>query len=173
MARLKTAFLLACIFLSGLPDAGAISVYSNPEIAEENSLFINLRLAGVSLQGDFDFLQLEASADYVLPIPLPLSLGMFITAPSFREPNLKHFGPRAAFHIDIGKENTGLYFFYSLDLGWIRNAELEAAGWDPVEKRRYDFRAGVRFFFRKNIGMFIESGYKFLSVSFGLSLKLS
>jgi hypothetical protein len=172
MPRGKTLFLLAYVFLLRPPDAGAFSVYSHPETAEGNSLFANLRLADVSFQGDFNFLALDASADWLLPLPLPLSLGFFVTAPSFSAPNLEHFGPRPAFHIDVGKENIDLYLFYSLDLGWLRNPELEEAGWEPVEKRWYDFRAGVRFFFRENIGMFAESGYKFMSVNFGLSLKL-
>jgi hypothetical protein len=173
MRRGKIIFLLACAFLSGAPDAGAFSVYSHPEIAEENSLFLNLRLAGVSFAGGFDFLVLDVSADWLLPFPPPLSLGFFVTAPSFSEPNLKHFGPRLAWHIDADNEKIDLYFFYSLDLGWLRNEKLEEAGDSPVEKRFYDFRAGVRFFFRKNIGMFAESGYKFMSVNFGLSIKLN
>jgi hypothetical protein len=127
----------------------------------------------VSLEGDFNFLVLNTSADYMLPLFLPFSIGGFVVPPSESSPNLKHFGLRAGYHVDLENEKLDLYAFYSFDFGWLRNDDLVFIGDTPVEAVYYDFRIGVRFFFNANTGLFVESGYKFKSVDFGLSVKLN
>jgi hypothetical protein len=164
-----------CIYFLILVSTGAFSVslYTHPEIAEENSIFLNLRIVDVSLVGDFNFLVLNAFVDYMLPVFLPFFIGGFIVPPSDSNPNLKHFGLRGGYHIDLEKPKLDFYIFYTFDFGWLRNDDLVSAGDTPVEIIYYDFRAGVRFFFNKNTGLFVESGYKFKSVDFGLSVKLN
>jgi hypothetical protein len=169
----KIKFLLPCFFLLATVNTFSISLYTHPETAEKNSIFLNLRLVDVSLSGDFEFMVLNGSLDYLLPLFLPFSLGFFIVPPSASDPNLKHFGPRAGYHIDLENEKIDLYGFYSFDFGWLRNEELVSAGDTPVEMVFYDFRIGVRFFFNSNTGLFVEAGYKFKSVDLGLSVKLN
>jgi hypothetical protein len=169
----KNNFIILCFSLFVPVSVSPVSLYTHPEIAEENSVFLNLRVVDVSLAGDFEFLVLNTSVDYLLPVSLPFSLGFFLVPPSVSDPNFKHFGLRAAYHIDLEKERMDLYAFYSFDFGWLRNDDLVSVGDTPVETLFYDFRIGVRFFFNANTGLFVESGYKFKSVDLGLSVKLN
>jgi hypothetical protein len=170
---MKIKLILPCLFIIVSVDVFSISLYTHPEIAEENSIFLNLRIVDVSLAGDFEFLVLNTTLDYLPPFSLPFFLGFFMVPPSIDEPNLKHFGPRAGYHIDLENEKLDLYAFYSLDFGWLRNDDLVSVGDTPVEMNFYDFRIGLRFFFNANAGLFVESGFKFKSVDFGLSVKLN
>jgi hypothetical protein len=172
MQKNKIIFLL-CLLLFVSVKTFSVSLYTYPEIAEENSIFLNLRIVDVSLDGDFNFLVLNSSLDYLLPVSLPFFTGFFVVPPSVSEPNLKHFGLRAGYHVDLENERIDLYAFYSFDFGWLRNDDLVSIGDTPVEIIYYDFRVGVRFFFNANMGLFVESGYKFKSVDFGLSVKLN
>ena len=168
----RDKIILLC-FLFVPVTAFSVSLYTHPEIAEANSIFFNLRIADVSLEGDFNFLLLNGSVDYMPPLPLPFSLGAFALLPSASGPNLKRFGLRAAYHVDLENERLDLYAFYSFDFGWLRNDDLVSVGDTPVEMIFYDFRIGIRFFFNANIGLFAESGYKFKSADLGLSVKLN
>ena len=112
----------------------------------------------------------ELQLDYLLPLGLPFSAGVYCKVP---DPNLKSFGIRAAYHIDLESENLDLYCFYVFDLGFLRNDLLLEYGDQAQEIRRYDFRIGVRRKFGRFLCLSIESGFKLQSVHFGLSLKLN
>jgi len=155
------------ICAAGLP---ALNLWRHPEIAEKNSLFADAGLAPLLFNGlKFPILPLELRLDYLLPLPLPFSVGIFLRTP---HPNLNSFGTRAAFHIDIGDDKTDFYFVHVFDYGFIRNDILIKYNDDPVQIHYYDFRAGVRRFFGPRLGLSLESDFKVGGIILLLSTKL-
>jgi hypothetical protein len=148
----------------------SLDLWRNPEAAETGSVFTDVRFAVIHLTDGFYIPPAEAGIDYLAPFPLPLSLGAFIKTP---DPNLKEFGVRAAYHIDVRDKKTDLYFLYVFDFGFLRNDILAEYGDEEQEIRYYDFRAGVRRLFGKYTALTVESGYKFREIIFGLSLKIN
>jgi hypothetical protein len=55
----------------------------------------------------------------------------------------------------------------------VRNDILQEYNDEPVEINWYDFRLGVRRFFRSIIGVAVETGFKFESLIFMLSIKIN
>jgi hypothetical protein len=147
----------------------ALDLWRHPEAAEKYALFLNMRLAEISFADGFAFMPREMSFDF-LPLFLPVSVGAYFKMP---EPNLKSFGARAAWHIDIRDAKTDLYFLYIFDCGFLRNSELEYYGDETQPLRFYDFRAGIRRLFGKFFCFVIETDYKFSGLNIGLSIKLN
>lgn len=180
--RLKTAI---CGILLLLPAfAYSFDLWSYPEAAEENAIFLGGNIAalsfsegfviGVPVRGEESGVGAwlnapEVIVDYMLPFGFPLSLGLYMAIPN---PNLKHFGLRAAYHFDIHSKKLDIYFLYAFDFGFLRNDLLEEYNDTPVEMRYYDFRAGVRYIFAKYIALCIETGYKLECITFGIAVKI-
>jgi len=155
------------VYAAGLP---ALSLWRHPEIAEENTIFADAGLSPIIFKNpQFVILPLELRLDYLLPLPLPFSVGIFLKTPY---PNLKSFGTRVAYHIDMGDDKTDFYFVHVFDYGFIRNDILIKYNDDPVEIHYYDFRAGVRRFFGPRLGLSVESDFKVGGVIILLSAKL-
>jgi hypothetical protein len=95
-------------------------------------------------------------------------VGVFLKTP---DPNLRHFGVRLGYHINLDEPNLDVYALYVFDLGFLRNDTLIEHNDEPVEMLLYDFRAGIRYRFA-TFCIFIETGFKMQSINFGISLKL-
>jgi hypothetical protein len=167
---MKTLFL---IFLLVLPVffLPALNLWRHPEAAEENAVFAGLTFAelasGTGFTGGKKSLRLYA--DWLLPVLLPLSAGAYLAAP---DPNLKSFGLRLAWHIDIPDPRMDLYFLYVFDMGFLRNDILEEYGDEKQPFRKYDFRAGLRYGIGKYVFLCLETTHKLSGLAAGLSLKL-
>jgi hypothetical protein len=148
----------------------AADVWSHPEAAGKNSLFLDVHAAAVSFTGGFavGLDTLEIQLDYLPPLPLPLFFGAFLKIPA---PNLKSFGPRIGCHFDVLDEKTDLYVFYRYDFGFVRNPLLVEYGDTEQPVYNYDFRFGLRRVFNRYLSLVLESGFKFSGFSFGLSFK--
>ena len=183
MAFLKF-FPLVIVFLqvNNLYSFDLANILRHPETAQKNSVFIDVALPPLEFDSlnlennddEFEFVlfPVEIRLDYMLPIPLPFSVGLFMLTP---DPNIKHFGVRAAYHFDIFDQFTDFYLLYRHDLGYLRNDVLLEHNDTPVEEIFYDFRAGVRRFFGEEslIALSVESGYQFKSIIIAISLKLN
>ncbi|GMO15376.1 MAG: hypothetical protein Pg6A_01490 [Termitinemataceae bacterium] len=165
---MKKLFLI--IFISHASLLQAIDIWSYPEAAEGWTIYASVLSPGVSWTEGFFMDYPVGVLDFVLPFGLPFSIGIFVKTP---EVNLKSFGLRAAYHIDIDSPKIDLYFLYLFDFGWTRNALLVKYNDTPSEVYFYDFRAGIRRLFGKYIALTIESGFKFRSIYCGLSIKLN
>jgi hypothetical protein len=165
---MKTAcvILLLTLAASSLP---ALDLWQYPETAEAYTLFIGGTAAAFSFTEGFMLPPPVFHADWMLPFRLPLSLGAYFVTPM---PNLKSFGIRAAWHIDLGADNLDLYFLYVFDLGFLRNARLTEYGDEEQERRYYDFRGGVRRRIGRFVCLVIETGFKLQSVHAGISIQL-
>lgn len=151
----------------------SFSLWRNPEAADRNSVFIDVSFSKISFSSDgFHIgLPLEIRADYVLPVPLPISLGMYFESP---DPNLKHFGLRASYHIDVlGNEKTDFYFSYVFDFGFVRKKKLLEYNDTVPEVIWYDFRFGVRQLFGNYFCLTLETGYKIWALLIMASIKLN
>jgi len=165
---------LSAFFAAPLPALEVMNIWRHSEIAGKNSVFCDIGLAPFVFK-DFDFaeinaLPLDIRIEYLPPLPLPFSLGVFFKTPY---PNLKSFGFRGAYHFDLLDDVTDLYVVYSFDLGFLRNDLLVEFDDTPVEKYRYDFRIGLRRFFGQWFGLVIETGFHFESLIILLSIKIN
>jgi hypothetical protein len=156
------------IFFITLPFyINALDLKSCPEAAERGTVFIDINACRYIF---FDEIEVDLAVRVdVLPFPIPLSIGAFIAAP---RPNLKSFGLRIAYHLDIEIEKLDLYFLYSLDLGFLRNGILAEYGDEKQSARFYDFRAGLRYMFGM-FGLYIETDFKLRGLVFGVSVKIN
>jgi hypothetical protein len=151
---------------SGLP---ALDFWQYPEAADKNAVFLDLRSNVLSFSEGFRLTLPEFSADYVLPVGLPFSIGAYFKTP---DPNLKSFGLRLGYHINIDDPNTDIYLLYIFDFGFLRNDVLLEYNDEAQEIHWYDFRAGIRYEF----GLFclaLESDYKLQGLNISISLKLN
>ena len=148
----------------------ALDLWQHPEAAEGNSLFLGVSAPLFSFDGGFEFkLSPELTLDYLPPLPLPFSLGAFLKTPS---PNLKSFGLRTAWHINLDRPRVDLYFLYVFDFGFVRNRLLEKYNDERAGVHYFDFRCGVRWRINRFLFLQIESGFKFRSIIAGVSIKL-
>ena len=148
---------------------GAIDLWQHPEAAERNSLFAGAMAPQIVIDG-FDLLITpHFTLDYMLPVHLPISFGAFIKTPS---PNLNSFGARFAYHINLDRPGTNLYFMYVFDFGFIRNDILERYGDERRPVRFFDFRAGLRQRLNHFLFIQIESDFQFRGIFLGLSVKV-
>jgi len=151
-----------------------VGFWRHSRIAGQNSLFVDVGIAPLMFEDfedfDFTFLPLIIRAEYLPPLPLPFSIGVFLKTPS---PNLKSFGLRLAYHFDLYDSFTDLYFLYSFDFGFLRNDILEEYNDTPAPVNYYDFRVGIRRFFFSWFGIGIETGFKFESIIISVSIKIN
>jgi len=168
--KLRSYILFVSFFLACAAGLSAQNFWRHPEIAEKNAVFADIAMAPLVFDGlQFPVLPLEIRLDYMPPLPLPFSVGLFLKTPN---PNLKSFGTRFAYHFDINDSKTDLFFVYVFDFGFIRNDLLIEYNDDPVQVHYYDFRIGVRYFFGRFIGVAIESDFKVGGVIFMISVKI-
>ena len=167
--RLK--LFLSVIYLTVIAAAlPAFDLWQHPESAQRNSLFVAASAPQFSINDGFEFqLTPQFNFDYMLPFRFPLSLGAFLKTPS---PNLKNFGTRIAYHINLDEPKTNFYFLYVFDFGFIRNDLLEQYGDERQPLRFFDFRIGLRRRINHFLFIQIESDFQFQSVVLGLSAKL-
>jgi len=156
MFRVNILFVVS--FLVCAAGLSALNLWRHPEVAERNTIFVDVGLAPLIFDGlDFPIFPLEMRLDYLPPLPLPFSIGGFFKTPN---PNLRSFGGRLGYHLDLQDSKTDLYFAYIFDCGFIRNDLLEEYNDVPVEIHYYDFRIGVRRLFGPFLGLAIESDFK-------------
>jgi hypothetical protein len=173
MKRLKIIFLTSLFFTcAGLQAFDIFTVFLHSEIAGKNSVFADVGIAPfVFKELEFNVLPLDVRVEYMPPVPLPFSLGLFLKTPS---PNFKSFGARLGYHFNIAALDrlTDLYVVYSYDFGFLRSGILEEHNDTPVPAHWYDFRFGARHFFRSRYGVAVETGFKFQDIIFLVSIKI-
>ena len=171
MKKYLLFFVLLLPAAFDLPAMDGIYLWRHSEIAGKNSVFADIGLAPLCFENfEFSVLPIEARVEWMLPLPLPFSLGVFLKTPY---PNLKSFGLRLAYHFDLLDPRTDFYLAYSFDFGFVRNDILAEHNDTPAEIYWYDFRLGVRHFFGSRFGLAVESGFKFESVVLMLSIKIN
>ena len=175
MKTFKTTLFISLMFVCiNAYSFDIMSLVRHPEIAERNSLFADIGIAPLSLTDLSEFkislIPFELRVDYMLPLPLPFSFGLFLFTPN---PNFKHFGLRMAYHFDIFDRLTDVYIAYSFDFGFLRNDVLLEYNDATVPLQYYNFRVGVRRFFKNRFGVAIETGYKFVDITFSFSMKIN
>ena len=170
---MKKHFLVLFLFsfTASLHAFDIMNIWRHSEIAGKNSVFADIAVAPLVFD-DFDFpvLPLDLRIEYLPPVPVPLSVGVFLKTPN---PNLKSFGVRLGYHFDLLDSFTDFYFVYSFDFGFLLNELLEEHNDTPADIHYYDFRLGVRRFFGSFIGIAVETGFKFESIIFMLSIKIN
>jgi hypothetical protein len=169
MLRLPKRLAISLFLFSLMPAAFSFDLNPYPESADRNALFINVKALSLSFSDGFGFAAQEFGFDYVQPFLLPVSLGAYFKRP---DPNLKSFGIRLGYHLNINAPKTNLYFFYVFDLGFLRNDLLLEYGDEKQEMRFYDFRLGVRQRFNL-ICLMLESDLKLQGINIGISIKLN
>jgi hypothetical protein len=160
---------LLLLLSAGGPSAFALDIWQHPEAAEKNALFLDIRFSAVSFSSGFDLFYPEFVLEYLPPLFLPFSLGVYVKTPA---PNLKSFGFRIGYHVNLGDDKTDLYALYVFECGWLRKDILERYGDAAPPVRHYDFRAGLRRRIGKYLCLSLESDFKFQGVIIGVSLKL-
>jgi len=170
MKTIKVIFLTSLFFIcTNLYSFDFLNIFRHSEAAPKNSVFVD---AGVCLSFsgvDFSPFPLDVRVEYMLPVPLPFSFGLWMKTPF---PNLKSFGIRIGYHFNFLDNLTDFFLVYSYDFGWIRKDILEAYGDTSVPIHYYDFRFGVRRFFKSRYGIAIESGFKLQDISLLITIKV-
>lgn len=171
MKTVKIIFLTSFIFIcANLYSFDFLNVFRHSEIAGKNTLFTDAGLAPFAFTDfEFNFLPVVFRVEYMLPLPLPFSFGLFLNTPF---PNLKSFGARIGYHFNFLDNLTDFYVVYSFDFGFIRKDILEAYNDTSAPIRYYDFRFGVRRFFKSRVGLAVETGFKFQDIVFLISIKV-
>jgi len=147
-----------------------VKLWRHSEVAGKHAVFVDASAVTLTFKNfDWAFLPVDIRLEYVLPAPLPFFVGLFFKTPY---PNFKNFGVRFGYHVDLNNPRFDLYFVYSFDFGFLRNNTLEEYNDTPVPLYFYDFRAGIRYFFGF-IGIGIETGFKFESIIFFVSIKIN
>ncbi|GHU87412.1 hypothetical protein FACS189476_02820 [Spirochaetia bacterium] len=128
---------------------------------------------------------LSLSADFKLPIKVPITVGGIFTYTQwkysynwgstydFRWHNIG-FGARGMYHFNFVKN---LDVYTGLTLGYViqtfDGGAYNGSGYGGTSFFLYGFNVGARYFFTKNIDVYLETGYSGLQfVSLGLSVKL-
>jgi hypothetical protein len=171
MKNLKIIFLTSFIFISAnLFSFDFLTVFRHSEIAGKNSIFADIGLAPfVFKEMEFNILPLDLRLEYMLPVPLPVSFGLFMKTPN---PNFKSFGARIGYHFNLFDRLTDIYVVYSYDFGFLRKDILEKHNDTSVPVHWYDFRFGARHLFRSHYGVAVETGFKFQDVVLLVSIKI-
>jgi hypothetical protein len=170
---MKTKIFLILLLLAlraEMPALEIMNVWRHPEIAEKNSVFADIGLPIMFKPPHFNFFPLHLRADYMLPVSFPFSAGIFLETPF---PNLKSFGFRIGYHIDVFNPFTDVYVVYSFNCGFILKDILAFYNDAPAPVHFFDFRAGFRYFFTPWLGICVETGFKLESVYISLSFKLN
>jgi len=173
MKNIKIIFLSSFILISAnLYSFDFLDIFLHSEIASKNSIFADVGLAPFVFKDmEFNVLPLDIRLEYMLPIPLPVSFGLFMKTP---DPNFKSFGTRIGYHFNLSSLDrfSDIYVVYSFDFGFLRKDILEKHDDTPVPIHWYDFRFGARHFFRSRYGVAVESDFKFKSLVFLVSIKV-
>ena len=169
MKKLFFAAALAALVAATSP---AFSFWRYPEAAGKNAIFLDVAAAPLSFTSidTFSLFPLELRMDYVLPVGLPFSAGLFMRLPN---PNLKSFGTRLAYHFDFLDSKTDLYVAYCFDFGFIRNDILAQHNDTPATTHFYDFRLGARRLLGSFFCLSVETDFKVFGLVFALSIKLN
>jgi len=171
MKRIKiillTSFILVC---TNLYSFDFMSIFMHSEVAGKNSFFADVGLAPfVFKELEFNVLPLDLRLEYMPPVPLPFSLGLWMKTPN---PNLKSFGARIGYHFNLFDPLTDVFIVYSYDFGFLRKDILEKHNDTSVPVHWFDFRFGARHFFRSRYGVSIETDFKFQAIVFLVSIKI-
>jgi len=169
MKKILVIIVLLILFVQPLYSFDIMSLWRHPEIAEKNAIFADIGVTIRLIDPEFNILPFDIRIDYMLPLPLPFSAGLFLVTPN---PNLKTFGYRIGYHFDVRDPRLDVFFIYSFDFGFIRNDLLIEYNDTPVTPNYYDFRIGVRRFFG-TLGVCVETGFKLESIIFLLSVKIN
>jgi len=153
-------------------DLPALDLWRYPQAAEKHSIFIDAAIAPLSFThlSSYNVFPLEFRIDYMLPVGLPFSAGLFMKTP---HPNLKHFGTRLGYHFDVRNPKTDLYVLYVFDFGFLRNDVLKEYNDIPAPLHFFDFRLGVRRMFGSWFCVAAETDFKVLGIVFLLSFKVN
>jgi len=143
--------------------------WRHPEIAEKNSIFVDVGISVFVENPELNILPLEIRIEYILPIYLPLSCGFFFHTPN---PNPTSFGFRVAYHIDLRDPFLDFFFVYQFNLAFLIQDILYIYNDKPAPVYLFDYRIGFRRYFGL-IGLVVETGFKLESVIIMLSLKLN
>jgi hypothetical protein len=171
MKKLKIILLTSFLFISAdLFSFDFLTIFLHSETAGKNSVFADVGLAPLVFK-DFQFsvLPLDVRVEYMPPVPLPFSFGLFLRTPY---PNFKSFGTRIGYHFNFPVPLTDFYVVYSYDFGFLRKDILEEHHDTSVPIHWYDFRFGARHFFKSRFGVAVETGFKFQDVVFLVSIKV-
>lgn len=161
----KRFFSLSFLLLAFSSSAQAFDVWQYPQSADKGSIFAGVFAATFSfdfsdpVNSEFVFDYPDFYVDCVLPIGLPFSLGLSFD--SFRVDQYG-LGLRPAYHINLDAPNVDVYAMYSLDLDISKSSMILDHG----------LRLGLRYIFYDLFCFNVETGYRFQSVNFGISLKL-
>ena len=169
--KIKIIFLTSFIFISAnLFSFDFLTVFQHSEIAGKNSIFADVGLAPFVFEDMvFNVLPLDLRLEYMLPVPLPVSFGLFMKTPN---PNFKSFGARIGYHFNLFDRFTDIFIIYSYDFGFLRKDILEEYNDTSVPIHWYDFRFGARHFFRSRYGAAVETGFKFQDIVFLVTIKI-
>jgi len=160
-------FLLIFLFLFAFSfTLYAFDVWQYPEAADKGSIFAGLFAAFFAFDftdpanSQFGFDYPEIYLDYILPVGLPFSLG--VSFDSFRVDQYG-FGVRPGYHVNFDVPNLDVYAMYSVDFDISTSKMILDHG--P--------RLGLRYIFFNLVCLTVETGYRFQSINFGLSLRLN
>jgi hypothetical protein len=168
MNRLPVLFISAFLFLPAA--LNAFDLWRRPEIADAHAVFADVGIPFMFDNFEINLLPINIRVDYMPPLPLPLSVGVFFDTPY---QNLKSFGIRVGYHIDTRSPRTDIYLLYSFNTGFILTGVLDHYNDTPAPTHFFDFRAGFRYFFTSWLGLSVETGFKLQSVVVSFSIKIN
>ncbi|GAB6391675.1 MAG: hypothetical protein MdMp014T_1048 [Treponematales bacterium] len=184
MKKLILALLVTAAAAGG---AEALDFKSYAEGVKGTRFLVNAGVGVGILPYTVSLSPFSASVEYALP-NLPLSVGGYFGAAlgGARSAYYSYFntlaaaGAKASWHVDLGVKNLDTYA--SLTLGWLAwNENVKYDAPENIPERSYDTdydhsgffwsaNIGARYFFTKNIGIYLELGYSAMSVaSLGLA----
>jgi len=166
---MKNKFILLFIFLilfSGASKVYSFDIWQNPEMAEKYSVFVG----GFAASFAYSYTQLgafrfgltypEIFLDFMLPLPLPFSLGFSINP---LKPSVFGVGIRPGYHINLNDPNLDIYALYVLDVEFTEDVSALLEWYPAIGLRR---RFGI---FCINV----ETGFMGKSLLIGFSIKLN
>jgi len=183
----KKIIVAMLVLLAFAGSASAFDFMSAADGIKDSSIFVNI---GVGIGGNpggenVTLPPLSFSVDYLLPIPIPLSVGGFFSFAMYGNDYSSYkceqiymaFGGRVAWHVDLGLKNLDLYL--GAALGYMMFTHQHTYPNYPsynskAETGSFYFGGflGARYFFTNNIGVWLEAGYSALTyASLGLALK--
>jgi len=185
--------LLWVLILAVLVAGGAFAEWYDsyaPGI-EGSKIFINGGIGIGFLPYKMSIPPITASAEYALPITMPISVGAFIGYTAYDEDITQYnnfkgsmfgIGARASYHFNFMRN---LDPYASLTLGYVVHSQkstaqvpgLPGSGSVSAENNlsffMFGIHAGARYFFTDMLGAYVEAGFGAIHlVSVGVSIKL-
>ena len=161
----RVAIIISLLFiLAG--GAFALDVWQYPAMAEKHSIFAGVFAFAYILPYNYDYKHPEFFIDYILPFGLPFSFG--VSANTISQDRTS-FGIRPGYHININNDNADVYILYTVDY---ISQDAKPPYYGKYVFLEYGGRIGFRWRFGKFFCLSIESGYKFQSFRFGISIKI-